>query len=184
VTKLNRKQLIAIGAAVLLLASSVLVLALCLGARSDAAQELAETQDTLANLQARAERKPRVSTRALDGTAPTSAFLDAPTVGLAGAQLEAYLAQLAGEQQVRIASSGIQSPRREDPTDTIRVEANFDVTLKVLQTILYKLEAEEPYVFVESITIKPSGTPAQRNAEDPLLRVYLNLHALWHRKTA
>jgi Type II secretion system (T2SS), protein M subtype b len=53
------------------------------------------------------------------------------------------------------------------------------VSAAALQEMLYRLEMGEPYVFVDSLQVRAAGRVAGRDAEDPLLRVTLNLHAIW-----
>ena len=112
--------------------------------------------------------------------APPQAFLDAPTQGLAGAQLQAYLAQLAESQRAGLMSSGGEPAKREDPPDTIRLQATLEMSLEALRALLYQLESGTPYVFVEVLAVQPVTT-AGRAAENPLLRATLSIRALWRR---
>jgi general secretion pathway protein M len=142
--------------------------------------------DELADLEAASARLHKVSAsgrmqnQASTAEAPAGAFLDAPTLGLAGSQLQTYVTGLVREQNAQLVSVGITPPARDDPPDTIRLEASVNLSLQALQTVLYRLEGGTPYVFVESIAIRPSS--AQRDVDDPLLRVTLNLRALLRRR--
>jgi general secretion pathway protein M len=179
--KLNQEQTIAVGALGLLLLACVLMLCVCFYLRIDASRELVEKREMLARLEAR-PRSAADGHRAVNPVAPASAYLDAPTEGLASAQLQAYVAQLATAQQAVLMTSGIETGKREDAADSIRMQATFDITLKSLQAMLHQLETGTPYVFVEELSVQIS--PAQRGAPDPLLRVTMNLRALWRRRAA
>ena len=179
--KLTREQTIAVGALGLLLLSCVLMVVVSFYLRIDASRELADKREMLARLEAR-PRSAIDARRAANMAAPATAFLDAPTEGLASAQLQAYVAQLATLHHAVLMTSGIETGKREDMPDSIRMQATLDITLKSLQAMLHKLEAGTPYVFVEELSVQIS--PAQRGAPDPLLRVTMNLRALWRRGTA
>jgi general secretion pathway protein M len=176
--KLDREQLISVAALALLLMACVLAVELSVHARSDAAHELAERREALSRLEARTK-----TAGSAPVAAPPAAFLDAPTQGLAGAQLQAYLAQVAGAQQAGLVSSGLDAPKREDPPDTIRLQATVDVGLQALQEMLYQLESGTPYVIVDALTMQPAGAASGRPPEDPLLRATFSLRAFWRRGT-
>ena len=115
--------------------------------------------------------------------APPAAFLDASTQGLASAQLQSYLAQLADDQRASLASSGREAGKRDDAPDTIRLQATLDMNLKALRAFLYHLESGTPYLFVDALTVQPAGAMAGRAVEDPLLRTTLSSRAFWRRGT-
>src|SRR2546430_7843435 len=98
---LNREQTISLSALALLLVLCAGLVQYAMQARADAARELAERQETVTQLEARA--RANGPGRSI-GAAPATAFLDAPTQGLAGAQLQAHVAQAAGAQQAALVS--------------------------------------------------------------------------------
>ncbi|HEY2756738.1 MAG TPA: type II secretion system protein GspM [Pseudolabrys sp.] len=175
---LKRDQIVALG----ILAAVTIVCIGGLGAslttRYEALSDNADKQTLLADIEARVRRDARTSGRRTIGEAPASAFLNAPTQGAAGAQLEAYLTQVSDRRAVLI-SSAVHAADKEDAPDMIRVEATLDVSAAALQEMLYRLEMGEPYVFIDSLQVRVAGRVAGRDAEDPLLRVTLNLHAIW-----
>jgi general secretion pathway protein M len=175
--KLDREQQISLGALAALLVVFATAMMTCLQVRSDAAQELAEREEVLSRLEVRAKS---VGEARAPIAAPSAAFLDAPTQGLAGSQLQAYLLQMAGTDHAVLISTGIQPTKREDPPDSIRLQATLDANLEALQTLLYQLESGTPYVFVESLAVQLLGAKSE-HAEDPLLRVSLGLRAIWQR---
>jgi general secretion pathway protein M len=175
--KLEREQLIAVGALAALLLVLFVTTITCLQVRSEAAQGSAEQNETLSQLEARA--KSADATRA-HNLAPAAAFVDASTLGLAGSQLQAHLSQLTEADHAVLISAGIQPAKREDPPNSIRLQATLDANLKSLQTLLYQLESGTPYVFVDSLAVQLLGQKSE-HAEDPLLRMSLGLHAIWRR---
>jgi general secretion pathway protein M len=180
--KLDREQIVSVGAlaALLLVCSGLMGLALQM--RSGAAQELAERREVLSRLEVRA--KARSDARAQPGSAPAAAFLDAPTQGLAVAALQAHLVQMADIHHAVLVSSGVEPARREDSSDSIRLQATLEMSLRAMQGFLYQLESGTPYVFVEQLAVQLAGTASQRAVEDPLLRVTLGLRANWRRGAA
>jgi general secretion pathway protein M len=175
--KLDREQAISLAALALLLLLCVSVMGFLLQARSDAAREASERREILTRLEA----KLRTISSRPTAVAPPAAFLDASTQGVASAQLQSYLAQLADDHRASLVSSGGEAAKREDAPDTIRLQATLDMNLKALRTFLYQLESGTPYVFVDALTVQPSGAVAGRAAEDPLLRTTLSLRAFWRR---
>jgi len=177
---LKRDQIVALG----ILAAVALVcvggLGVSLATRYEALSDNTEKQALLADLEAHVRRDTRTQGRRTIGEAPASAFLNAPTQGAAGAQLEAYLTQVSDRRAVLI-SSAVHPGDKDDAPDMIRVEATLDISAAALQEMLYRLEMGEPYVFIDSLQVRVAGRVAGRDAEDPLLRVTLNLHAIWRR---
>ena len=66
--------------------------------------------------------------------------------------------------------------------NSIRIQATLELGQKALQGLLYQLESGTPYVFVDLMTLQPASTAG--TAEDPALRLTLNLRALWQRGAA
>jgi general secretion pathway protein M len=181
--KLRREQLIAVVALGLVLLACSAAVGLSLSIRADAARELAERQDALARLEARAGVRADPRGPSKPAAAPAEAFLDAPTLGLAGADLQAYVARLA-DQHAALVSFGQQASAGEDSLNTVRIEASLDIKLPALQVLLYQLEAGTPYVFVESMTVRLTNTAPSGGAENQTLRVTLGLAAFWRRRPA
>jgi len=178
--KLDREQSISIAALSLLLLACACAVQLSFQARFEAAQEFTERHAMLTRLEAkmRADKPGRAAVGA-----PPAAFLDASTQGLAGAQLQAYLAQVAGAQHGSLISSGLDPAKREDPSDTIRLQAVVEVSSTALQAMLHQLESGTPYVLVEALAVQPAGAAMGRPAEDPLLRAAISVRAFWRKGT-
>jgi hypothetical protein len=182
VIKLDRIQTVSIAVLAALLLGCLVMLELSFQTRSDAAQELNERHELLSRLEAGARSR---DARARSGaTAPVTAFLDAPTQGLAVAQLQAHLLQMADTHHCVLVSSGMEPTRHEDAPDSIRLQATLETSWQALQAFLYQLESGTPYVFVDALTVQLAGAASQRAAEDPPLRVTFGLRAVWRRGAA
>lgn len=179
VPRLDREQAIAVAALVLLLVTCMCSSVLLLQMRFDVVRELAERRELLSRLETRV----RADAGRSIASAPPAAFLDAPTQGLASAQMQAYLAQLADLRRAGLISSGAEAAKRDEAPDTIRLQATLDLNLEALRAVLYQLESGTPYIFVDALTVQPAGAAAGRAVEDPLLRATLSLRAFWRRGT-
>ncbi|HJW79697.1 MAG TPA: type II secretion system protein GspM, partial [Beijerinckiaceae bacterium] len=153
-----------------------------LSLRADAADELAERRELLARL-ARAPAGAGATGPARIVEAPAAAFIDAPTHGQAGAQLQSYFARLATEQNATVAMSGVEAATREAPDDVL-VQATLEISLDALQALLYQLETGTPYLTVGSLSVRPASPAAQRSTPDGPLRVSLTLRGQWRRAGA
>jgi len=176
--KFDRETAISVAALLAVVLASIIVPAVCLKLRSDAAQDLAGEKNMLVKLEAahqRSGREPLASEEA--SAAPDAAFLNAPTSGLASAQLEAYLAQLASAQQASVVSSGVEQANKDAP-ENVRVQATLDIRYDALQTLLYQLETGTPYVFVDLLTLQPASA-SQLQSNDSIMKVTVSLRALW-----
>ena len=178
-SRLDREQAVSLAVLVLLTLTCVCAAGLSLQMRSDAGQELAERRELLSRLESRMRADAGRPTAA----APPTAFLSAPTQGIASAQLQAYLAQLADLQHAGLMSSGGEAAKRDEAPDTIRLQATLDTNMKALRGMLYQLETGTPYVFVDALTVQPASATAGRAIEDPPLRATLSLRAFWRRGT-
>jgi general secretion pathway protein M len=179
----EREQTMAVAALCVLLSACVSSVVLTLAVRADAVQELSDRQDVLSRLEARARSGSQTHGETRVAAAPARAFLDASTPGLAGAELQAYIARLA-DRHAALVSFGTQVSAGEDTADVVRIEASLDISLPALQVLLYQLESGTPYVFVESMTVRPATSAGAGGAENVPLRVTLGLRALWRRSAA
>ena len=180
---LGREQLVAVAALGLFVLACSAAVGVTLSIRADAAQELSERQDMLARLEARTGTRGHAQSESKAPQAPPEAFLDAPTLGLAGADLQAYVARLAN-RHASLVSFGQGASSGEDALDVVRIEASLDIKLPALQVLLYQLESSTPYVFVESMTVHSPNTAPSGDAENQTLRVSLGLYAFWRRRPA
>jgi len=181
--KLGREALISIGALGALLVVCASVIGFSLQARLDTGRELDAQSRTLSQLEARVKARNEARPRS-GSVAPAAAFISASTQGLAGAQLQAYLQQTADAQHATVVSSGVEPAKHEDGRGSIRLQATLVMSLAALQAMLYQLESGTPYVFIDSLSIRVPGNGPQRAVEDPMLRVILELRAVWRRDNA
>lgn len=172
--ELDREQSLALGALALLLLFCGGAATAALGSWSEAADEAAQRRAILAQVEAAQRHGAAGGGRA--ALAPDAAFLVAPTIGQASALLQAHVGKLVAAQHASVASSAAQPTLREDTPDVLRLRATFDMGLSALQALLYELETGAPYVFVDALAVSP-----QRGAGEPILRVTLDLRALWRR---
>ncbi|ERF83121.1 hypothetical protein JQ559_24470 [Bradyrhizobium viridifuturi] len=179
---ISREQVFAVGGFCALLMLCAIAIAGALQARSNALQHLAEQRDELAALEAHSRPAANKGAQTQRLAAPAAAFLDAPTSGLATAQLQAYLSELVTSEHAVLVSSGVPA-ERDDKSDAIRLQISLNATLSALQTLLYRLESGTPYVFVDALLVQPGGS-AERSAGDLVLKVNLTVHAFWRRRTA
>jgi general secretion pathway protein M len=182
-TKADREAFVSVGLLGALVVICVSAVGFSTQARFAAGRELNMRRELLSRFEASVADRKNARSKSSE-VAPAEAFLSAPTPGLAGAQLQSYLQQVANSHRATLISFGIEPARHEDPADSLRVQISFDAGLQVLQTILYRLESGTPYVFVDSLTVQLPGGGSQRAVEDPLLRVTLGLRALWRRDSA
>jgi hypothetical protein len=181
-TKSDREALLSVTVLGALLFACANAVGFSWQAWSNAAGELETRSALLSQLEAHAANRNKA--RLSGAAAPAAAFLAAPTQGLAGAQLQAYLQKLADTHHATLISSGMEATKHEDQPDSIRLQATLDMDLQSLQALLYQLESATPYVFVVSLNIQIPGVSAQHAVEDPLLRVTLGQRAVWRREAA
>jgi general secretion pathway protein M len=181
---LNRERRFALLALFGLLLVCAIAPALALKARSDAAQALADANDLVKRLTAAQRRVgDKAGDRAPMAEAPPEAFLSAQTPGLATAQLEAYLSDLAETFHASLTSSSAQQADSSDTPDIVRVQAHIDVDYESLQPLLYKLEAGAPYIFVDSLALRPANAASKRGGEGAPMKATLGLKAIWRQRS-
>lgn len=174
----DRETLISVGLLIALLLVCAGAVGFSLQVRLDAVHARDAQSELLARLQAHSRARKEAGLRS-GGIAPAAALVAASTKGLAGAQLQAYLQNVADTHHAVLNSSGIEPPGQDDQRDTIRMQATLDTSLRSLQALLYQLESGTPYVFVQSLNIGLHDANSRRPIEDPLLRVTLELRAVW-----
>jgi general secretion pathway protein M len=179
--KLDREQIFAVGAFCLLMLVSASLVAGTLLHRAEALSNVADLRDQVAGLEVRARSAVKQQRNQI-ASAPEQAFLDAPTGGLAAAQLQAYLSKLVTEQRAVLVSSGVPPAALDDKSDAIKLQIVLNATLPALQALLYQIESGVPYVLVDALSMQPGGT-GDRSAANPVLKVNLTLRAFWRRKT-
>ncbi len=139
------------------------------GAVADVLERRAEVtaaRDTLAQMEG---RKPAL-VHAPDNDAiapPGSAFLEGPTVTVAGATLLQRIAVAATKVGGSILSSQVELQGPQSKAGFIGVIASCELDQPALQQLLYDLEAGMPFLFVEQLAVQAR------------LRVQLTVYGQW-----
>ena len=182
--RLTRDRCIALAILSIVLFVSAMAPALALRARWDALETLSDEEGFLKRL---TDAQHRANAKAGDGAqireAPAAAFLNAQTPGLATAQLEAYFSDLAQTSRASLASVSALQADQSDAPDIVRIQANIDIEYEALQSLLYKLEAGTPYVFVDMLKLRPASVSSSRPAYDSPMKVTLGLRAIWRQSS-
>ena len=105
-----------------------------------------------------------------------SAFLEGPTVTVAGAVLLQRLGDVVTRHSGSMSSSqlDVQGPRAND--GHISVTANLEVAEVALQSVLYELEAGMPYLFVDELVVEGNSSLATSGGK---LRVTITVSGQW-----
>jgi general secretion pathway protein M len=111
-----------------------------------------------------------------DATMAGPAFLEGPTVTIAGAALQQRLGDVVTRHGGSISSSqlDVQGPRAKE--GQISVTANFEADQPALQSILYELEAGMPCLFVDELVVEGNAPSAASSGK---LRVVITASGQW-----
>ncbi|MGJ5208517.1 type II secretion system protein GspM [Bradyrhizobium sp. HKCCYLR20261] len=110
------------------------------------------------------------------GAVAGSAFLEGPTVTVAGAALLQRLNEVVGRHGGSVSSSQIdvQGPRASDRQ--VSVGASFEADQTALQPILYELEAGMPCLFIDELAVDGGAPAAMSNGR---LRITIMVSGQW-----
>jgi general secretion pathway protein M len=132
-------------------------------------EEIATVNDQIA-LQERllraAARRPAHATRDM--------LVAGETSGLAGAELQRVLTELARRSGLSLRSTHVAPPKREADLAAIGVEVSLQGQTEGLRTFIHAIETGTPVLFIETLSIKsvPSYQPVPQPASlDVTLRV-------------
>jgi len=106
-----------------------------------------------------------------------SAFLEGPTVTVAGAALLQRVAAAVTKAGGNILSSQVELQGPQSKSDFIGVIASCEFDQPDLQQLLYDLEAGMPFLFVEQLAIQ--APIAASGAREGRLRVQLSVYGQW-----
>lgn len=95
------------------------------------------------------------------------------TTGIAGAELQRVVVELARQHAMSFRSTQVAPPTREEDLTVIALETSLQGRIEGLRGLLHAVETGAPMLFVEGLSIKPIGTPAaqQPTSLDVNLRV-------------
>ena len=120
-----------------------------------------ERLDYLENTQARyaqaigSEGTLRARLEELQGAATKSiALLSGESVALVGAQLQARMKQIVASAGGQLETTQMLPVSTEGALEKITVRASMTVTTNTLQKMLYVIETQRPYLYIEEIDIK------------------------------
>jgi general secretion pathway protein M len=153
------------------------------GALADVLERRAEVtaaRDTLAQMEGRKPAPVRSSNDAPDNIAtvpPGSAFLEGPTVTVAGATLLQRVAVAVTKVGGSVLSSQVELQGPQSKAGFIGVIASCELDQPALQQLLYDLEAGMPFLFVEQLAVQaPVAVSSTREGK---LRVQLTVYGQW-----
>lgn len=126
--------------------------------------------DILGRYRQRAAQLPELKARAAalrQSGVPTDGYLVGDNQALAGAALQEHLKALIGQWQGQLASVQIL-PAQPDGA-RLRITARGEMTLGIdsLQHVLYALESETPYLFVDGLAIHAISVTGRVPGKDP-----------------
>jgi general secretion pathway protein M len=108
---------------------------------------------------------------------PGSAFLEGPTVTVAGAALLQRIAVAVTKVGGSILSSQVELQGPQSKAGFIGVIASCELDQPALQQLLYDLEAGMPFLFVEQLAVQ--APVAVSGARESRLRVQLTVYGQW-----
>jgi general secretion pathway protein M len=149
------------------------------GAIADVLERRAEVTAARATLAQMEGRKP-APVQMSDNIAnvpPGSAFLEGPTVTVAGATLLQRIAVAVTKVGGSILSSQVELQGPQSKAGFIGVIANCELDQPALQQLLYDLEAGMPFLFVEQLAVQ--APVAVSGGREGRLRIQLTVYGQW-----
>jgi hypothetical protein len=150
-----------------------------------------ELEGTTLELQAREAEYEILKRRAPSGPPPGTTmagdpYLAGATLALAGNALQQRLVGIVESTGGTLRSVAVEPPQETDEPGPRRalVQASASMTIGALQTLLYRLETETPFAFVEGLTVQRAGNleaePRVAGIEpEPVLNVELRVAGFW-----
>ncbi len=94
--------------------------------------------------------------------ATRTAFIAAKNATLAAAGIQGRVRRLVEVAGGKVMSSQILKPDSTELFEKVTVRGNMRTTIETLQQVLYQLEADKPYLFVDNILIRSSPRKTTR----------------------
>ena len=94
--------------------------------------------------------------------ATRTAFIIAKNATLAAAGIQGRVRRLVENAGGKVMSSQILKPDSTELFEKVTVRGNMRTTIETLQKVLYRLEADKPFLFVDNILIRTSPRQATR----------------------
>jgi general secretion pathway protein M len=142
--------------------------------------EITAARDTLAQMERRKPAPVLATDNASENGAsipPGSAFLEGPTVTVAGATLLQRIAVAVTKVGGSILSSQVELQGPQSKAGFIGVIASCELDQPALQQLLYDLEAGMPFLFIEQLAVQ--APVAVSGAREGRLRIQLTVYGQW-----
>lgn len=179
-------RLAAVGLLVLvLLAGWTFVVAPLVMGYQTTAEQIQRSQTLLERYRLLAAQQPELQRRvdeASQAAGASAGYLEGATEALAAASLQEQVRALVGGAGGELRSTQIlpiEAAEEGAPARRVGLRLQLGIDLEALQTLLYGLEASEPYLFLEDVTIREQRMRRRRNNADeppPTLDVGLEIY--------
>jgi general secretion pathway protein M len=87
--------------------------------------------------------------------------------GLAGAELQRLVSQLARESDMSLRSTNLAAPKREADFTVIAVDASLNGRMEGLRSFLHAVETGSPILFIDALSVR--SVPATQPGEQPVM---------------
>ncbi len=107
-----------------------------------------------------------------------SPFLDAPTLTIAGAELQKHVTALVRDAGGSVLSSQVDLEQAEGASDRVSLTIAAEIDQAAVQKLLYDIEAGMPFLFIDRLLLQPvqeqgKSTPGSR------LRAQMSISGQW-----
>lgn len=117
-------------------------------------QNLAASREQLA-LEERLRRTPGAKTKSIR----REVLIPGATEGLAGAELQRRVSELARASTLTLRSTQVAPAKREAELTAVSVDASIQGTIDGVRSLLYAIETGDPLLFAEGLSIRTIATP-------------------------
>lgn len=162
------RRLAALGLLVLALAVLAMLTVVPLTARvAELKGEIETERVLLGRLAAVAARRGETAELERTGLAAlaSGAWLKGESEALTAAGLQSLMSQLAAANRVRFHSTRALPPREADGARLIGVSVQFKAGIEQLRALLFRIESNRPFLFVEGLQLRPVSPFSQRDTD-------------------
>jgi len=89
-------------------------------------------------------------------------YYDAPTLQLAGAEMQQELQGLVSESGARLVSTQMLPTNPQEQPPTVRIRTQIQGSTDALFSVLYRIEEARPFLFVDQLSVRASARRAAR----------------------
>jgi general secretion pathway protein M len=101
-------------------------------------------------------------------------LLAGETSGIAGAELQRVIAQLARDKGLSLRSANVTPPKREADLTVVAVDALLSGQLEALRSLFHAIETGIPILFIETLSIR-ANTQSQSGSQPASLDITLRV---------